>query len=193
MAVYERLARDRLAKSRSQRAPYLARATLSQGGGGGGGVAKPQGQAEPRFSQSSDPSRSDGPRKRQRMDPRSPSVRLEASRESHNQKERNRRKDISDAVDDMRQLVPNCNAKTDKANVLKLAVEYAQQLTRLVSKHAPNELAARLEMIRHVSRAHIALDLTSGRGLTSSVQRPCREREAAWAVTSQTPNGTSPK
>jgi hypothetical protein len=151
MAVYERLARDRLAKSRSQRAPYLARATLSQGGGVGVGVAKGQGQAEPRFSQSSGPSRS----KRQRMDPRSPSVRLEASRESHNQKERNRRKDISDAVDDMRQLVPNCNAKTDKANVLKLAVEYAQQLTRLVSKHAPNELDARLEMIRHASRAQI--------------------------------------
>lgn len=53
-------------------------------------------------------------------DSRSPSSRLEASRESHNQKERNRRKDISDAVDDMRQIVPNCNAKTDKVSTYSL-------------------------------------------------------------------------
>eukprot|EP01135_Chromosphaera_perkinsii_P000120 Nk52_evm16s32 gene=Nk52_evmTU16s32 len=58
------------------------------------------------------------------------SAKEEVSRMNHNAKERTRRKDISDCVDIFREILPDCNEKTDKVTVLKLAVEYMQELCR---------------------------------------------------------------
>ena len=58
------------------------------------------------------------------------SAKEEVSRMNHNAKERNRRKDISDCIDCFREMIPDCSEKTDKATVLKLAVEYMQELFR---------------------------------------------------------------
>merc|ERR1712065_44974 len=50
------------------------------------------------------------------------------SRHRHNYKERERRRDISGAVEAFRNVVPGCDAKTDKANVLRSAVGYLRYL-----------------------------------------------------------------
>ena len=52
----------------------------------------------------------------------------QASKQSHNEKERRRRSRMRKSCEKLRDLVPGVNEKTDKASVLEIAVEYIQHL-----------------------------------------------------------------
>lgn len=60
-------------------------------------------------------------------------------REQHNAKERARRARIKTACDDLRELMPGNTARTDKATLMELSVEYIKHLRGIVGEHYDKE------------------------------------------------------